>query len=176
MVLCVAMFISVCVVPGLAVDTTTDSQGVLISVFSSVEEYQEYLDTLSDEQVSTRDVELTRFTAGIVRKNGASDETCQVYVNWSGNGLISRIRYKQIKIKSTSILFAKTYGTFGDGDNYAVHFTAATTIGNVLIGEVEIPTDVDSVKLDSDDFQAYFLSDREWHSGIEWVGKVDITD
>lgn len=171
----VVMCLTLCMTSAFAADTPMEDTGVLIPVFNSVEEYYEYLNSQNDS-ISPREKEYAIFSGAIVRKDGASDETCLVYVDWSGNSLISGMRYKEITVKSTSFLFPKTYKTFGDGSSYTSHYPVAAIAGTQLIGKVEISTDVDAVRMEAKDFQAYYTVHKEWVESIEFNAKVDIKD
>ena len=175
LLLTLIMCFSLCVMPAMAAEDTQENTEIEVQVFDSNEAYQAYLRVLDDGVAPCVEGEAL-LTASVVRKNGASDETCQLYINWTGTALISRIRYKEVSVRSTSILFPTTYKTFGNGVSYTSHSDVAKIAGSILIGEMEIPTDVEKVKVTADDFQGYYVSYGEWVSAIEWTGKVDIKD
>lgn len=173
--LAIIMSLSLFTIPVSAVDVPEESIVATVSVFDSDIECKEYFDALDEEAVSSS-VESAVFAVALVRKNGASDETCQVYMNWSGNTLIGSIRFKKLVIKSTSFLFPETYETFGDGTSYSTYNVTSSTSGTLFLGDAEIPTDVDKVKVSVKDFQAYYMSHAKWVSGDETTATVEITD
>ena len=172
--LCVVMCLALFTLPVLAIDTSEDAN-LTIQVFDTEEDYQNYLASFGSEAES-RGIIDTVYAYSIVRKNGASDKTCQVYVNWSGKELISAIRFKKLTVKSTSATSSKTYGTFEYGGDYVTYYATATTVGNVMVGQVNIPTSVDTVRADVVDMQSYHLNDKEWFSGFDLPVNVRIKD
>lgn len=161
--------------PALAVETSENgSAEIEIQIFNSLEEYEVYLSSLYSDISPQSEIKRTDFIPVIVRKNGENDETCQFYTSFAGDIYVSAIRFKKVTVKSTSILFAETYETFGDGSKYTSFYFTATTIGSVLVGEMEIPTDVDRVKVKSSSFGAYILDLGDWFSSVEWNHSYDI--
>jgi len=155
-------------------EATSDTIEIEIPVvyFDSTNEYAQYLTTLG-ETASSRSVRgATNLSAAVIR-NGTTDD-CELYMNWTGDELYSGFRFKEMKVKSTSILFAETYGTFGDGSSYTYRYVVAAAVGSVKIGDVQIDSDVEKVKVTCKDMQGYNLTSASWLSAVELTGTVTI--
>lgn len=142
--------------------------------FSSLSEYEQYLTTIG-EDVNKNGSGLkgaTVISAAVIR-NGTTDE-CELYLNWTGDELYSGFRFKKMEVKSTSILFGTTYGTFGNGSSYTYRYVVAATIGSVKVGDVTIDSDVERVKVTCKDLQGYNLITASWLSAVELTGTVTI--
>ena len=173
-ILCAIMCLSLFVVPAAAIDTSEEAV-LTIQVFNTEEDYQNSLTCLNNVAEPQGIID-TVYAYCMVRKNGASDATCQLYVNWAGDVYISAIRFEELTVESTSILFHTIYGTFGSSTGYKAYYVPAATVGSVLIGELEIPTDVEQVRVGVDDMQAHLLTDDEWISVAAFDVKVNIKD
>lgn len=160
----VSLCLSLVVIPSAATNIDNYSETIRIQVFNSEEECQEYLGAYENNASTYTDV-TGGLWFGMCRKNGSSDETCQLYINWDGTSILSGIRYSTIKVKASRSIFAKTYITFGNSWLYTeVERVEAGKAGTALIGEVEIPTSVDEVFIDLSEIQLYYNSVGSWSS------------
>lgn len=141
--------------------------------FDNANEYERYLTALEQTNSNSRATKgATTLSAAVIR-NGTTDD-CELYMNWTGDELYSAFRFKEMKVKSTSVLFAKTYGTFGNGSSYTYKYVVAAAVGSVKIGDVEIDSDVEKVKVTCKDMQGYNLTSASWLSAVELTGTVTI--
>jgi hypothetical protein len=88
-----------------------------------------------------------------VIRNGAT-EKCEVILQWEGTDLYSAWKFTSCLVKSTNLLFPTTYGTI-DG---STKITGAMATGTVLLGYVNIPTNVTHVSVNVFDVQGYCYS------------------
>lgn len=156
-------------------EATTHSTEIEIPVvyFDNSNEYEQYLAALEKGVSSHRASKGKTVLSAAVIRNGTSDD-CELYMNWTGDELYSGFRFKEMEVKSTSILFAKTYGTFGNGSSYTYKYVVAAAVGSVKIGDVEIDSDVEKVKVTCKDMQGYNLTSASWLSAVELTGTVTI--
>lgn len=156
-------------------EPTTNKTEIEIPVvyFDSTNEYEQYLVALEETVSNSRATRGATVLSAAVIRNGTSDD-CELYMNWTGDELYSAFRFKEMEVKSTSILFAETYGTFGNGSSYTYRYVVAAAIGSVKIGDVEIDSDVEKVKVTCEDMQGYNLTSASWLSAVELTGTVTI--
>lgn len=154
--------------------TNTDvALDIPVIYFENATDYQQYFNNL--KEVSATNISqrgATVISASVIR-SGTSDD-CELYLNWTGDDLYSAFRYKKMTVKSTSILFAETYGTFGNGSSYETEYVTAAAIGSTKIGDVTIDSDVEKVKVSSSGLQGYKMSSASWLSALEFTGTVTI--
>ena len=156
-------------------ETTTNTIEIEVPVvyFDSTNEYEQYLTALEESVSNSRAINGgTNITAAVIR-NGTTDD-CELYMNWTGDELYSAFRFKEMEVKSTSFLFGKSYGKFGDGSSYTYRYVVAAAVGSVKIGDVEIDSDVEKVKVTCKDMQGYNLTSASWLSAVELTGTVTI--
>lgn len=156
-------------------ETATNTIEIEIPVvyFDNTNEYEQYLTALEETVSKNRATNGATVLSAAVVRNGTTDE-CELYMNWTGDELYSAFRFKEMEVKSTSILFAKTYGTFGNGTSYTYKYVVAAAVGSVKIGDVEIDSDVEKVKVTCEDMQGYNLTSASWLSAVELTGTVTI--
>ncbi|MDR1615858.1 MAG: hypothetical protein LBR98_02450 [Syntrophomonadaceae bacterium] len=171
-VLCLFTAISAFAAETASISLETEIE-VPVVYFDSTPEYQQYLNELENESALQRATRgATTISAAVIR-NGSSSG-CELYLNWTGDELYSGFRYKKITVKSTSILFPTTYGTFGNGSSYTTQNVTAAAIGSVKIGNVTIDNNVTSVKVSSSGLQGYNMQSASWLSAVEFAGTVTI--
>ena len=85
----------------------------------------------------------------------------------------SSFRYKQITVKTTSMLGdEKPYATFGTGRHFVTRPATAGMTGSVKIGDFKLSSDINKVIVKSSSLQAYNLTKATWQSSIEFSGMV----
>ena len=90
-----------------------------------------------------------------------------------GNAVYSSFRYKQITVKTTSMLGdEKPYATFGTGRHFVTRPATAGMTGSVKIGDFKLSSDINKVIVKSSSLQAYNLTKATWQSSIEFSGMV----
>lgn len=147
--------------------------GIPLVYFDNPAEYEQYLTLLGEKAKNSKATRgATNITAAVVR-SGTTDD-CELYMNWTGTDLYSGFRFKEMKVKSTSLLFGETYGTFGNGTNYTYKYVVAAAVGSVKIGDLDIDSDVEKVKVTCKDLQGYNLTSASWLSAVELTGTVTI--
>ena len=110
-------------------------------------------------------------SAAVVRSG--SSEDCELYIEWDGNAVYSSFRYKQITVKTTSMLGdEKPYATFGTGRHFVTRPATAGMTGSVKIGDFKLSSDINKVIVKSSSLQAYNLTKATWQSSIEFSGMV----
>lgn len=99
-------------------------------------------------------------------------QQCQVYLFWSGTDVFNALRFTSLTVKNTSDLFPITYGTFGA----KTYSTVGSSTGSVLVGTVNIPTNVTQVRITANGLQMYriYPSPAGWISGIPLTATVTI--
>ena len=91
----------------------------------------------------------------------------------NGNAVYSSFRYKQITVKTTSMLGdEKPYATFGTGRHFVTRPATAGMTGSVKIGDFKLSSDINKVIVKSSSLQAYNLTKATWQSSIEFSGMV----
>lgn len=93
-------------------------------------------------------------------------EKVEVYLHYSGTKPANSIRFKSLILKECNLLLPeKTYGTFTPSPPYiySTHAFPAGVIGSVRIGDVSIPTDKSSVRVNTSDLQVFYMSGG-WNS------------
>ena len=94
-------------------------------------------------------------------------------IEWDGNAVYSSFRYKQITVKTTSMLGdEKPYATFGTGRHFVTRPATAGMTGSVKIGDFKLSSDINKVIVKSSSLQAYNLTKATWQSSIEFSGMV----
>jgi len=107
----------------------------------------------------------TVITAAVIRSG--STKKCELYLYWTGTDYYNSFRYKQIVVKSTAILFPTIYETFGNGSSYTTHNVPMSESGHVKIGNLDIDTGVNTVKVTSSGLQGYNVGSLAWLSAKE---------
>lgn len=153
--------------------TKTIELEIPVVYFNSPSEYEQYLTTISEVENNSRAARGATVISAAVIRNGTSDD-CELYLNWTGDELYSGFRFKEMKVKSTSLLFGTTYGTFGNGSSYTYRYVVAAAIGSVKVGDVTIDSDVEKVKVTCKDMQGYNMISASWLSAMELTGTVTI--
>jgi Skp family chaperone for outer membrane proteins len=138
--------------------------------FDSAEAYERHLNQLKSD-VSTHANGNAVISAAVVRSG--SSEDCELYIEWDGNAVYSSFRYKQITVKTTSMLGdEKPYATFGTGRHFVTRPATAGMTGSVKIGDFKLSSDINKVIVKSSSLQAYNLTKATWQSSIEFSGMV----
>ena len=138
--------------------------------FDSAEAYERHLNQLKSD-VSTHANGNAVISAAVVRSG--SSEDCELYIEWDGNAVYSSFRYKQITVKTTSMLGdEKPYATFGTGRHFVTRPATAGMTGSVKIGDFILSSDINKVIVKSSSLQAYNLTKATWQSSIEFSGMV----
>lgn len=89
----------------------------------------------------------------------------QVYLKYSGSGLVNAIKFTEFTVQNTNLIFQKTYGSIPPG----TYETTASTFFELYLGDIDIPTDVDKVRVQDSGLQAYYLLDG-WMSFTNIIG------
>lgn len=101
------------------------------------------------------------------------DAQTRTGIEWDGNAVYSSFRYKQITVKTTSMLGdEKPYATFGTGRHFVTRPATAGMTGSVKIGDFKLSSDINKVIVKSSSLQAYNLTKATWQSSIEFSGMV----
>lgn len=140
--------------------------------FDDAADYAVYLEQLKEMEPYGSARGATVISASVIRSGTSED--CELYLNWTGDESYSSFRYKEITVKSTSVLFAKTFGTFGNGTSYTTKNVVSSPIGSTKIGDVTIDSDVEKVKVNSSGLQGYNMKSLSWLSAVEFTGTVTI--
>lgn len=111
-------------------------------------------------------------TYALVRSSSTS-ESCDLIINWSGE-MASGFRCKKVTIKSTSLLFPKTYDTSGNGTTYTTKNFVASILATVTFGTYTIPTDVEKATVSISSGQIYILSNASWAAAAKSSYTTDI--
>lgn len=176
--LAVMMLLSFMVVPSYATskdEETVNKSEVEIPVLTVPEE-------LSDEEAiayihdnGARGIFIDGWaTYALIRKSYDPD-MCDLVINWSGE-LASAFRCKKVEIKSTSVLFPKTYSESGNGTEYVQKSFVASTLASVVFGTYEVPADVDKATVCITSGQVYVLSTSSWAAAAKRNYTTDIED
>ena len=85
--------------------------------FDSAEAYERHLNQFEVGCFPLMQMEMPLSLQPFVRSG--SSEDCELYIEWDGNAVYSSFRYKQITVKTTSMLGdEKPYATFGTGRHF----------------------------------------------------------
>lgn len=99
-------------------------------------------------------------------RNPSRPDKCQLFINWSGE-LANGFRCKKVAIKSTDLLFPKTYDTSGDGVTYRQRVFVASTKASVFYEQYDVPANVTSATVYITSAQIYILSSAHWVSAAK---------
>lgn len=101
-----------------------------------------------------------------IHRNATSEE-CQIYLHWSGSDLYNAWKFTKVVVDNGSALVAKEYGNIA-GQTINV---PDASIGSVLIGTVDIPTDKTQARVKFSGLKGYNLGSGSWLSAAI-VGKL----
>ena len=107
------------------------------------------------------------------RKYVGDGTLCDFALHWVGSPA-SAIRFKQITIDSSSLLWPEVYATFGDGVSYTQLLLSNPTQCTVLLGQANIPTDEDTIFGVITDGQIYATQVADWVSINTPRDKIEI--
>lgn len=113
-------------------------------------------------------------TAGYRIFRSGDTTTCQLSIFYFGGSAYQNWRYKLIDVKSTSILSPVNYKTFGNGVSYTYLNNPAAPAGVLYVGNMNIPTNVDRVRITHNDLQAFSMNSASWNSVGQIGSGVDI--
>lgn len=151
--------------PSLASAAPADQSEVTASVFDTPESENEAFRNLNNAQDLERAGKASTFYVSLVRSGNSP--SCQVHVRWVGQSMIHGIRFRQMKVSSSSSLKPTVYGTIGNGSVFRTFYAQyATMAGTVSLGTVSVPTNIDTVNISTIDFQAYDLTTTSWNSSL----------
>lgn len=133
---------------------------------STVGSYEIEAPISSSDDVITYATELLtgEVSVSLIRDGNSSD--VQVYMNWSGDFMISGFRFKKLTAKSTSALSSTTYGTVGTGSSYKTYNVVSSTVASRYITTITVPTSVKKAKITISDLQVYEMVNGSWISGL----------
>lgn len=160
LVLVLAMLLGYGSIPAMA-SNENDEQTIEVSILDE-SGLANQLRILSEQGQSTRSVETGTALVTITRSGNTTN--CDVVFHWTGY-MISSFRYKKMTIKNPSLLSSEVYATKGNGTDYSLCATIASTVCSITIGRVQIPTDVDKVRISWNSPQVYAMTDPAgWYS------------
>lgn len=144
---------------------------------ASQEQISEIKGQIIEVPITTEDQESRGVSLGTainlsLSRQAVDSELVTVYWTWTGTDLISGLRAKSIKIHKGSILFDETYATLlpSTGQTYLTTIFPSAASGYATIDQVNIPTDVDRVKITVKDLYAYDNGRASWMSCTEPMG------
>lgn len=156
--LALTMCCSALFTPALAYEAPNDSDAYVdVRVFDSLDEYEQSLENAPSVQTS-----YCLLIPAIVRRGGSSRNICDIYMNVSGDILLSAIKYKRISITNGSLLNEVTYASFGNSKNYTIQNFPAMCNGSFEFGEMKLPTDVEYVRIWTVSLYGYSMNSGTW--------------
>ena len=103
---------------------------------------------------------VTSYMIGITRSGTSS--TCHVYLRWSGPDIYSMFAFDLLSVKSTSLLYSKTYDTIGS----IRKSVAPSTYGHLFLRAVTVPSSVNRVRTSVIGLRGYNLRTSRWEYSI----------
>ncbi len=169
----IIMLISFCV-PAVAATTEEETfvEIPIVTVYGNNSETPTAIILSDAAKTPMLSSENTEVYTSVIRSGNT--ERCEVYLTWSGTDLYNSFRFKSLTIKSPSFLFPHDYGVFGNDISYSKYNFPAASVGSVYVGVVSIPTDVDQVRSEANDFQGFNINTDSWISAEEFSDLVTI--
>lgn len=133
---------------------------------------------LTPQDLKQHLLELAEQPSSVLVERGFSESQIAIIEEYDGiedafDYLYSSFRYKQITVKTTSMLGdEKPYATFGTGRHFVTRPATAGMTGSVKIGDFKLSSDINKVIVKSSSLQAYNLTKATWQSSIEFSGMV----
>lgn len=168
--LAILMLFSITIVSANAVtateNSTTKTTAVEVPVLTIPEDFsqEEAIEYVEDN--GARGIFVDGWATYAFVRNPGRPDTCQLYINWSGE-LASAFRCKKIVIKSTDLLFPKTYDSSGDGVTYKERKFPASTHASTFWDVYDIPYEEDRVTVYTTSAQVYIHSNARWVSAAK---------
>ncbi|ABW17986.1 hypothetical protein [Alkaliphilus oremlandii] len=104
-------------------------------------------------------------------RSGNTEEV-EVYIHYAGTKMANAVRFKSLTLKECNLVLPeKTYKTFKPAPPYlySTHTFPAGIIGSVKIGDILVPTNKSSVKVNTSDLQVFYMTEG-WNSYSNIVG------
>lgn len=98
-------------------------------------------------------------------RQSANSTVVQVYLKYSGTKPANAVKFTEMTIQNTSLIFQKTYGSLTPK---VYNFNYSATYYNQYIGKVNIPTNVTKVRVQDSGLKAYYV-------GSGWTSFSNIT-
>ena len=100
-------------------------------------------------------------------RHSSNSTVVQVYLQYSGTKPANAIKFNEMTIQNTSLIFQKTYGSLVPK---VYNFNISATYYNQYIGTVNIPTNVTKVRVQDSGLKAYYVGSG-WKSFSNIIGE-----
>lgn len=128
---------------------------------------------LTPQDLKQHLLELAEQPSSVLVERGFSESQIAIIEEYDGIEDAFDYLYKQITVKTTSMLGdEKPYATFGTGRHFVTRPATAGMTGSVKIGDFKLSSDINKVIVKSSSLQAYNLTKATWQSSIEFSGMV----
>lgn len=133
---------------------------------------KEIKNTKSKSDIETSSVQISTLSPLFIRQ--APDSTVvQVYLTYSGSEFANAVKFSEMTIQNTSLIFQVTYGSLTPK---VYSFDFASNYYNCYLGNINIPVDVTKVRVQDSGMSAYYISLQEpgWNSFSNIMGEWTI--
>ncbi|MEG2993711.1 MAG: hypothetical protein RR847_05515 [Bacilli bacterium] len=125
--------------------------------------------TQLEEDSTTNKASAASITPFFIRQS-ANSKVVQVYLKYTGTKPANAVKFTEMTIQNTSLVFQKTYGSLTPK---VYNFNYASTSYNQYLGNVNIPTDVTKVRVQDSGLKAYYVGSG-WNSFSNIIGEWKI--